>query len=165
MIEAKAQNLADMSATSRLWIFQSSKIIKGELSSQVNEILVNFLANWAAHGSKVFCGFEIYFERFIVIAVDESKAPATGCSIDGLMAVIREIDQCYELDLLNRLKVAYMAADEIKECDVNAFREMLQAGSVNSETIVFNNVLEYLEQLKNVWQVPVYKSWHANLLQ
>lgn len=164
MMETKTQSLADMSATCRLWIFQSSKIIKGELLGEVNERIVNFLSNWAAHGSELFCGFEIYFERFIVIAVDESKAPATGCSIDGLMAVIQEIDQSYGLDLLNRMKVAYMVADEVKECDVNAFRDMLQAGSVNSETIVFNNVLDSLEQLKKDWQVPVSKSWHATLL-
>lgn len=164
MIAQKKHRLEQMASTSRLWIFQSSKKISGELFSHISERLDSFLSSWAAHGSELFSGFDIRHDRFIIIAVDEALAPATGCSIDGMMAVIQELDQSYNLDLLNRMKVAYRQGDEVRESDMNSFREMLVNGSANAETKVFNNILGTLGQMEGEWEVPVSKSWHANLL-
>lgn len=164
MIEKSTQQLSTMADSSRLWVFQSSRIITDDLETQISDRLEQFLSNWAAHGSDLFSGFDVRYHRFLLIAVDESKAPATGCSIDGMMGIIQEIDASFDLDLLNRMKVAYWKGDQVIECDVNTFGQMLRSAEVNSSTSVFNNVLQTLGQLESEWQVPVAQSWHANLL-
>lgn len=164
MVAMKTRRLNEMSDDSRIWIFQSTPLLVGNLEANVAESLNEFLVNWAAHGSELFSGFDILHDRFIVIAVDENKAPATGCSIDAMMKVVLDIDRSNQLDLMNRMKVAYRDSSGIKECDVNTFREMLKSGAANGDTLVFNNILDSLGKLKNSWEVPVSQSWHANLM-
>ena len=50
------------------------------------------LANWRAHGAPLVCAREWRDDRFLVIGVDEAATDATGCSIDGLFHVLRDIE-------------------------------------------------------------------------
>lgn len=153
-----------MSGSSRVWVYQSSKLLVGDLADEISNQIDAFLVQWAAHGKKLFSGFELLYDRFIVIAVDESKAMATGCSIDSMMSMIQKIDQEHSLDLLNRMKVAYRHSGQVSECDVNTFTKLLKSGEVSEQTLVYNNILNTLSQLDSDWLVPVKDSWHANLL-
>lgn len=164
MIMALLPGIDHLSASSRIWIFQSSKLLTNELIEKISEELGQFLSGWAAHGAQLFSGFEILHDRFIVIAVDENHASATGCSIDKLMRLVQRIDNDHKLDLLNRLKVAYVSGSEVLECDVNQFRALLAAGKVNENTLVFNNLVQDISAWKANWKTTVSQSWHANLL-
>jgi len=157
-------DISTLSKDSRVWVFQSSKLIQGDLRTEISSTLIAFLKDWAAHGKSLFAAFEIKFDRFIVIAVDEAMAQATGCSVDKLMKTIQVIDTAYGLDLLNRMKVAYRSGEEIIECDVNTFTQMLKSGEADDSTIVFNNVVQSLGEFNASWETTVSRSWHANLL-
>ena len=156
--------VSHLSRESRVWIFQSSRYIDTDLSDVLVKELGDFLSTWAAHGAQLFSGFELKFGRFLIIAVDENHASATGCSIDKLMRFVQKIESQHGLDLLNRMQVAYRQDSEIMVCDVNEFRSLLTANKVNSETIVFNNLVQDMASYRASWEVPVKESWHANLL-
>ena len=114
MIESP-QTVTDLSSLSdgaRVWIFQSSKPLVGDMRTQISSSMIAFLKDWAAHGKNLFAAFEIRYDRFIVIGVDEAMAQATGCSIDKLIKTIQAIDSSYELDLLERMKVAYREGED-----------------------------------------------------
>jgi len=161
------QSVTDFSTLadhSRIWVFQSSKVLQGDMRTEISSKLIAFLKDWAAHGQSLFAAFEIKFDRFIIIAVDEAMAQATGCSVDKLMHTVQSIDDQYSLDLLNRMKVAYRSGEDILECDMNSFTEMLKSGEVDDSTFVFNNVVQTLGEFKTSWETTVKNSWHANLL-
>jgi hypothetical protein len=164
MTTALHPGIDHLSASSRIWIFQSSKLLTNELIEKISEELGQFLSGWAAHGAQLFSGFEILHNRFIIIAVDENHASATGCSIDKLMRLVQRIDNDHKLDLLNRLKVAYVSGSEVLECDVNQFRALLASGKLNENTLVFNNLVQDISEWRANWRTTVAKSWHANLL-
>jgi len=166
MIESP-QTVTDLNSLSegaRVWIFQSSKPLVGDMRTQIASSLIAFLKDWAAHGKSLFAAFEIRYDRFIVIGVDEAMAQATGCSIDKLIKTIQAIDSSYGLDLLERMKVAYRDGEDIKEVDANAFAKMLADGQADQDTPVFNNVVESIGELKTSWETTVKESWHRNLL-
>ncbi len=158
-------SLEGMSDDARIWIFQSSRPLVGEARVKVSTTLITFLKDWAAHGKQLFAAFEIHHDQFIVIAVDEAIAQATGCSMDKLMRTIQQLDEELSLNCLDRMKVAYRTETEgIDEVSVNDFTKMLADGKVSAGTYVFNNVLETLGEWRQSWEVPVSRSWHANLL-
>lgn len=159
-----AKGLESIPADARLWIFQSSRVLEGSALAALEKHLGAFLQDWAAHGKQLFAGFEIRHGRFIIIAVDEKMAAASGCSIDKMMRFVQALDEEYSMDLLDRMKVAYRSGANIEEVKVNEFTQMLKSGEVNEDTIVFNNLTETLEQLQTQWEVPVKQSWHSNLL-
>lgn len=149
----------------RVWVFQTTRPLIGEARLKVSTALIGFLKDWAAHGKQLAAAFEIHYDQFIVIAVDEAIAQATGCSMDKLMRTIQTLDEDLTLNCLDRMKVAYRNPDgAIEEVSVDAFTKMLETGQVSAGTYVFNNLLEELGQWRNAWEVPVSRSWHANLL-
>jgi hypothetical protein len=160
----KMERLSEMDGGARIWVFQSSQQISAESAEKIRTTLNTFLENWAAHGQALFSGFEIRNERFIIVAVDEAQAGATGCSIDSMMKVIQEVDAAFDLNLLDRMKIAYWVDRGIVETSVHSFSESLKAGQINPDTIVFNNVITTLEDLKTKWQVPVRDSWASTLI-
>jgi hypothetical protein len=40
---------------------------------------------------------------------------------------------------------------------------MLRSGKINSNTSVFNNLVQDLQQLETKWEVPFKNSWHQQL--
>lgn len=157
-------DLSAMSDDARVWVFQSFKPLTGDVRTDISSTLISFLKDWAAHGKQLFAAFEIRYDRFIVIGVDEAMAQATGCSVDKLMRTVQEIDSKYSLDLLERMKVAYRKGEDILEVDVNNFTKMLANGTADQDTPVFNNVVQSVGELKTSWETTVKESWHRNLL-
>ena len=104
------------------------------------------------------------FPKFIIIAVDEQIAGATGCSIDGMMKEIQSIDLKFNLKLLDRMKVAYRLNGDILEANTIEFSTKVNNGELNKETIVFDNTVLSLGELNTKWETTVAKSWVVNLL-
>src|SRR5690625_7694503 len=75
--------------------------------------LEHFMGEWNAHGDSLTAAYAIPYNRFIVIANDETKVPVSGCSIDTLSHLIKEIEDKFQLGLLNRMLVSYAIGEEI----------------------------------------------------
>ena len=74
---------------SRIWIFPSSKEIDIHKKSKIKERLVKFISDWTSHNKNIQAGFELPYNRFIVIALNQNLQNASGCSIDSLMNIIQ----------------------------------------------------------------------------
>lgn len=164
MTDSALPSFSQLSDTSRVWVFQSSKELSEQWVQLISMELERFMLDWAAHGKDLFASFEIRYNRFIVIAVDEDRAGATGCSIDKMMKEIQSIDLKFNLNLLERMKVAYRSDETINEVSVKDFTSMLKAGEVNESMMVFNNTVLSLAQLKTEWETTVANCWVSNLL-
>lgn len=149
----------------RLWIFQSSKPFAQPWLAELEAELNRFVGKWKAHGQELLADYALAHGRFLLVAVDEAKAAASGCSIDALLRIVAELDQRFELDWLNRMKVAYRGSDkDVKEVSMARFTELLTTGECTAQTLVFNNLVATVGELATDWEVPVLTSWHARLL-
>ena len=82
----------DMPSNSRVWIFQSNRPFSALESKEIEMSLNLFLKSWTAHGKSLLSSFKINYNRFIIIALDESNNSATGCSIDSCVHFIQKLD-------------------------------------------------------------------------
>ena len=103
-------NLAD---DSRIWIFQANRKFSTEEKEIIISKLNTFIADWNAHGAELLADFDLPYDQFIVVGVDENQATASGCSIDKLTKLVREIDADYSYDLLNRMLVSYENNEDV----------------------------------------------------
>lgn len=163
MIDLTLPKLSQLPSNVRVWVFQSHKALNPSEIQDINRVLNDFLMKWAAHGAELTGSFDIKYNRFIILAVDETQTNASGCSIDSLMRLVEAIDEKYGLKLFDRLRITYRSESELLHCDVNEFRKRWELGEVSEDTIVFNNVLETLADLDSKWEVPVRESWVLNL--
>ena len=123
-----------------------------------------FITDWTAHNVALSGSFEILHDRFLVIMIDENKTSASGCSIDKCFNFLKKMEAKLNVNFMNRLLLAYKENNEIKMLPKSKFEDLLKAGQLNENTIVFNNLIEKKAELKTNWQVPIKDSWHKVML-
>lgn len=151
----------EMPKEARIWIYQSNRKFSEQEEQEIFAILTNFVGEWVAHSTPLKASFEIKYNRFIILAVDAEYHPASGCSIDSSVKVIQEIEQKYGIDLLDKMNVTYRTGDFIAHKPLIDFKKMAKSKAVNKQTIVFNNLVNTIEEYENYWEVPAEESWHG----
>jgi hypothetical protein len=126
--------------------------------------LQSFVREWAAHGKNLRADFRIFFNRFICLFVDESAHGASGCSIDSSVHFIQNLERKFGIQLMQRTQIAYLVENEIHTVEMHDFGSLAKRGEVDSNTLVFNNLIKTLGEMKEGWIVPAGKSWHSRLL-
>ncbi len=145
----------------RVWIYQSNRPFSEEELIELRPLLDEFLKQWTAHGKDLQAGYDLPYNRFIVLGLDESQAGATGCSIDASVHFIQQLEQKFDVDLLDKMNVTYKNGQYLAHKDLASFRKMAKARSVSPKTIVFNNLVQNVGEYRENWEVPASESWHA----
>ncbi len=148
---------------SSIWIYQSNRSFNDKEIEELQQILHEFTQSWTAHNNQLKAGFEIRYNQFIVLIVDETQAGASGCSIDKSVHLMKEIENKYNVVLFDRMQIAYKDNGQIKILASEAFRENVETGKLNAETIVFNNLVKDYQSYKNNWETTMKNSWHAKV--
>ncbi len=150
---------------SRVWIYQSNRRFSPNELSEISEKLTEFVNNWAAHGTGLQASFELKYERFIVLAVNQEAQNATGCSIDSSVRFIQELEKTYNVELLDKMNVAFKQGDFINFKTLLDFKKMAKSGAIGKKTTVFNNLVANVAEYKENWEVPASDSWHSRFFK
>lgn len=150
---------------SRVWIYQSNRRFTEEEIVSVSSKTQVFLENWTAHGTGLQAGFEIKYERFIVIAVNQDEQSATGCSIDASVQFIQQLEKEYDIELLDKMNVAFKQGDFVNFKSLIDFKKMAKSGAVGKKTTVFNNLVTNIGEYQEGWEIPASESWHSRFFK
>ncbi|WP_430400674.1 ABC transporter ATPase [Flavobacterium sp.] len=145
---------------SRIWIYQSDRKFSEDEISEIEEKLKSFIESWSAHGQSLEASYLLKYERFIIIAVNQDVQAASGCSIDASVQFIQSLEQKFNIDLMDRMNVTFKTGEYIAYKSLIDFKKMAKAKSVSSSTIVFNNLVNTIEEWQDFWEVPASESWH-----
>lgn len=149
---------------SRVWIYQASRSFNTEELIEIKEALNNFLQAWTAHGSGLQAGYEMKYNRFIIIGLNQEKASASGCSIDASVRFIQELEKKYGVDLLDKMNVSFKQGPYVAYKELSDFKKMAKKKSVSKNTIVFNNLVTTKREYIDNWEVPAEESWHKRFM-
>ncbi len=147
----------------RIWIYQADRELTSADKAKILDKLELFTADWKAHGRPLAAKAEVRHNRFIILMVDDAVAPPTGCSIDKSVYLLKEIEKETGLNLFDRLQMAYRKDGQIVVAPRHEFEQLIAAGEVTGDTIVFNNLITTYPELETHWEVPLKESWHANV--
>jgi hypothetical protein len=146
---------------SRIWIYQSNRKFSDEEMVEIEKDLNEFLNNWSAHGAALEASYQLKYNRFIIIAVNQEVQAATGCSIDSSVAFIQNLEQRYNVDLLDKMNVTFKNGEHVAHKTLIDFKRMAKEKAVTANTIVFNNLVNTIEEWNDNWEVPASDSWHS----
>lgn len=150
--------------SSRVWIYQANRSFTEQELHEIQDDLTLFLENWTAHGKDLKAGFEIKYNRFLVIALDQSGQAATGCSIDASVHFIQHLEKKYQVELLDKMNVSFKQGDFIAYKNLLDFKAMAKQKAISRNTIVFNNLVATKGEYMEHWEVPASESWHARFV-
>ncbi len=121
----------------------------------------SFLENWSSHGTSLASSYQLKYNRFIILAVNQEVQAATGCSIDSSVAFIQGLEQKYNVDLLDKMNVTFKNGEFIAHKSLLEFKKMAKEKAVTENTIVFNNLVNTIQEFNESWEVPALDSWHS----
>ncbi|UOY06076.1 ABC transporter ATPase [Muricauda sp. SCSIO 64092] len=150
--------------TARIWIYQCNRTFTDSELTEVESLLGGFLTQWTAHGADLKAGYELPYGRFIVIGLDQSMNSASGCSIDASVHFIQDLEQKFQVQLLDKMNVSYKQGEYIAYKPLKDFKKMAKERAVSKNTIVFNNLVASKQEFLENWEVPASDSWHARFM-
>ena len=157
-------NIETMDEKSRVWVYQSNRLLNDAEVNEINKMAQHFVAGWDAHGAMLTSAIKVYYNLFIVIFVDENVTQISGCAIDKSVAFIRKVEEQLNIHLFDRMAVAFQQNNMVEITSLSQFQELLNEGKVNEKTMVFNNLVGTKKEFENNWFIPLQKSWHKRML-
>lgn len=157
-------SLSVMPDEARVWVFGAREPIRRDTAASPS--MAGFIRRWAAHGEAVAGGFEWRYDRFLIVAADEERTGVSGCSIDSLFHTVRELGMELGVDLLDSAPIWYRdRSGEIHVAERPRFRDLIARGEVEASTIVFDNTVRTLGQIRRgEWERALSESWHRVFL-
>jgi len=151
-------------SNSRVWVYQSEREFSDQEINFIAEKAIDFIDQWTKHGSNLKGSFTFKYNQFLVLAVDEGFNNVSGCSIDSSVRFVKELEKSLEVDMMNKMNISFKDGDHINIVTMSDFKEFTKSNKITSETIVFNNMISTIDELKTQWEVSVNNSWHKRFL-
>ena len=146
---------------SKIWIYQSNRKFTDLEFEQIKVATEAFVNEWSAHGNSLEASYLLKYNRFIIFAVNPEVQVATGCSIDKSVEFIQDLEQKYQVDLLDKMNVTFKNGEFVAHKTLIEFKKMAKEKAVSENTIVFNNLVNTIEEWNENWEVPAGESWHS----
>lgn len=151
----------DFHPTSRVWIYQSSRLFLISEALEIEEMFDEFTKNWQSHGAKVKGYANLLFGQFIVLMADETQAGVSGCSTDSSVRLIKAIEEKFKVNMFDRQNLAFIVKEKVQLLPLAQLKYAFENNFINSDTIYFNNLVQTKDELMHKWMIPVKESWLA----
>lgn len=145
--------------SSRIWIHQAGRELTLEQVETISENLNVFCSQWAAHGAGLQASFAVENNRFVILAVNEGIASASGCSIDSSTHELKLIGQKLSVDFFDRTKIAFIEKGAIVDFSLSDLKKLFAEGGLNENSVTFNTLVTTLGEWREQWQVKVADCW------
>lgn len=151
--------------SSRVWVFGSDAPLSEAGTTALLEGVDTYLADWKAHGAPLTVAREWRDGRFLVVAVDQSAAGATGCSIDGLFRVLQGLEAAAGASLVGGGRLFYRddhaAVQSVARGEVAA---LTANGTIVKDTVVFDSSITDLGTFRAGFERRAKDTWVKELL-
>ena len=148
-----------MPPDARIWIYQANKPLNESSKGLLSEKIISFLNEWQSHGNGLKTSWKLFFDRFLILAVDEKYNSISGCSIDKSVHYLRTLGNDLEIDFLEKSSIAVFEQNNISTFTLKEVKNLIKEGKITRESIIFNNLVSTLSDLDSNWQQPASQTW------
>jgi hypothetical protein len=152
----------EFDASSRVWIYQSSRLFSITEAFQIEDMISEFLESWNSHGVPVKGYANLFFGQFILLMADERASMISGCSTDSSVRLMKEMETRFQVQLFDRQLLAFFIKDKVQLLPFSQLAFAVSNGFIQPETLYFNNTVLTKTELENNWIIPVKDSWLAS---
>ncbi len=152
---------AEFHASSKVWIYQSSRIFSIGEALEIEPLLNDFAEKWKSHGVPVKGFANLLFGQFILIMADETATGVSGCSTDSSVRLIKTIEEQFHVNMFDRQMLAFYVKDKVQMLPMSQLKYAFENNFITPDTLYFNNLVATKEQLLSNWIIPVKQSWLA----
>lgn len=154
----------ELPATSRVWIYTANRQLTAVEQAEIQPQLDRFVQEWTAHRQALEAVAEIRHGRFVILAVDESKAGASGCSIDASVHFLQHLGQQYEVDFFERMTFFADNGEGFSPYSHADFVAAFERGELTDESPIIDPLVNTKAQFDSAFVKPIKESWHKRFV-
>ena len=151
--------------SARVWIYQSDRALTKAEIAYIEKEAEAFLSEWTAHGATLHASVSVLHDQFLVLALDEDINQASGCSIDSSVAFVKQMEQAFSNNFFDRTQVAFLMDGKVHLTALSEVKEKIKNGLIGKDTLTFNNLVTYKQDLEAQWVTPVKETWLKRYFQ
>jgi hypothetical protein len=157
--------IEDLPDSSRTWVFGADHDLGDGATDLLLRDVDRFLAQWHAHGSPLTAARDWRDRRFLTIAVDQSTAGASGCSIDGLFRSLKALEPRLGASMVTSGLIFYRdRKGRVQSVDREQFAALGAEGEIGPDAKVFDPTVTSLGEWRARFELDASDSWHSKLL-
>ena len=161
---APIRSIASIPAHARVWVYKAKRTLSQAEQRFIREKGAEFCAAWAGHGAPLDAAVDVVHDRFVVVAVDEQQANASGCSIDKSVGFIKDLEFQLNIMLTDRMVIVFDTEDGTRSCDLKDLPGLLADGTLNGDTFIFDDLVSTKGDLDDRFRVQLRSSWLSRYL-
>ena len=161
---APIRTMDSMPAHARVWVYKAARDLSQAEQRMIRDHGASFTDSWAAHGAALDACVDVLHDRFVVVAVDEEQVEASGCSIDKSVGFIKQLEYDLNLMLTDRMVVVHEGDGEVTSCRLQELPDLLKEGEITADTIVFDDLVATVGDLRSRFRVALRDSWMQRFL-
>lgn len=148
----------------RLWIYAADRQLTDAEVSEAQEALRTFVKQWTAHRRELVAYGDIVDGRFLRLAVDESAAGASGCSIDASVHFVKQLGRRLGVDFFERMTFFVEDEDGWRAYPRDEFAAAYHRGELTGGSRVADPLVDTKAKFEGVFVKPLGESWHARMV-
>jgi len=157
-------DLIALDDSSKVWVYHSSELIPEEKIPEIKNHIFNFVGQWVSHNNALKAYGNIFHNRLLCLFVDETKAGASGCSIDSSVRFLKKLGDHYNVDFFDRMIFSYILDDEVLTASRPELKNLYEQKVVSDDTLFFDPLVKNKEQFIQSWLVPLGDSWMKRMV-
>ena len=149
-----------------MWVFGADRPMTEDGTDALLKGVDAHLEDWKAHGAPLTVSRQWRDGRFLAVAVDQSTAGATGCSIDGLFRVLQGVQTQIGTSLVGGGRVFYRDAHGVVQSAARGeIGTLASQGDITRDSVVFDTSLTDLGTYRACFERPAKDTWVADLIE
>lgn len=150
--------------TSKVWIYQADRPFREEDIPVIKQKVSDFVQNWISHNNRLRAAGDVLHGRLVVLMVDESRAGASGCSIDKSVYFLKSLQAEYGVDLFNRMFFTFLNDGKPETVSRDEFERLYREGKIDDNTQVFDTLVNNKKDFDQGLVKSLGESWHKRLV-
>jgi len=151
--------------SAKVWIYPSSRKFYDTEIEGINEKITSFLEGWKAVDESFQVSYKLLYNRFIVLFTDYVDQPLLNSDIDASVTFILQLQQEYDVELLDKMNVCFKQGEYVQYKDLKDFKKLIKNRAVTGKTTVFDNLVTTKDEFENYWEVPITESWYGRFIK
>lgn len=148
----------------QVWVYPSDRKFYPQEIEEINQKITAFCEQWKADDENFKCSYQFLYNRFIILVADHFSTDVSTQDIDNSVAFILQLQQKYEVQLLDKMNVCFKQGEYVQYKELKEFKKLIKNKAVNAKTIIFDSLITTKEDLDNFWELPIEDSWYNRFL-
>ena len=152
-----------LSDQAKIWVYPSNRKFYPQEIEIVEKKLKDFVEKWKREDADFKASYQFLHHRFIIFIADENSQ-LSNTDIDEQVAFILQLQEQYEISLLDRMNVCFKQGEFVQYKELKDFKKLVKKRAVTGITIIFDNLITNNNDFKNFWEIPIEESWYNRFL-